>query len=853
MGVAGRGLALKGAPPWANLTRRQQTVSAACLLVGYVGAGALAKQFDLPNGASAWYPPAAVMLAYLLVAGPRFVPVAIAARVVSDLINFPELVEADGLVTVVVGAAVVAAVYGWGAWVLRRTRLDYARLRQFGWFASVGVVVCPLLAASGFAVVQILFGHGQVDRAMDQIGTFWVGDAVAVSSIVPFVALGLYARLAGTPYLRVPSTLIERLEALIQALAIVLVPIGIFAARSGNGIAPYLFLAMIPVVWVALRQDLLTASFGVLVANTTVAIEARLRLGASEDFVQVQTVMLAAAIAALYAGAVRRTENQRLAESVESELRYRTLVDNSPSVIARFDLDGELAFRSGPPKAAALDADLDRALRESWASFRVAADTGAPVDCEWTLGEGDATRWLSTRATAEHTADGVITSVLTVTSDRTALQRAALELAATSRRDALTGMCSRSAIGEKLEPATDQRPASVVAFLLDSADTMTAGLSRAVADDVVVALAERIGSFVGHGETVGRTAPAGFAVVAAEPRRAKALAEQVVESMSAPLMAGGQERYLSLSAGICTPTSSVSVPQLEQAELAGLLAQMAGGGRVAEFTDSLEQAASETRANIQALRRAVEDQEFVVHYQPIVDLRDGHLVGLEALLRWQQPEGLVVAQDFVGLAEQFGFVDSLGAEVERLMLSELVPLWKGIGDANLALNLNVSAAQLLSAAFLTRIISALDSMASSGLELHLELTETSMMVDPERACAALEQLRSRGARVVLDDFGTGYSSISWLHKLPVDAIKLDCSFVTGVAEDPASARIVRTIMTLATELGLAVTAEGIETQAQRETLINLGCTQGQGYLFGRPMPASDLAAYIAQSDFRSGR
>ncbi len=403
--------------------------------------------------------------------------------------------------------------------------------------------------------------------------------------------------------------------------------------------------------------------------------------------------------------------------------------------------------------------------------------------------EGDGTRWLSTRATAEHTAEGAVASVQTVTSDRTVLRDAAPELTASSRRDALTDMCSRSAIGERLEPAADQRPATVVVFLLDSADVITAG----------------------------------------------------------------NERYLRLSAGICMPTPSVLVPQLEQAELAARLAQMAGGGPVAEFTDSLERVATETRVNIQALRRAVEDHEFVVHYQPIVDMRDRRLVGLEALLRWQQPEHLVVARDFVGLAEQFGFIDRLGAEVERLMLSDLVPLREAVGDSTLALNLNVSAAQLLSADFLVRIISVLDRMANSGLELHLELTETAMMVDPERACAVLGQLRNHGARVVLDDFGTGFSSISWLHKLPVDAIKLDSSFVTGLAVDPVSARIVRTIMTLATELGLAVTGEGIETQDQREALINLGCIQGQGYLFGRPMPASDLAAYIEQSDFRSGR
>ena len=156
----------------------------------------------------------------------------------------------------------------------------------------------------------------------------------------------------------------------------------------------------------------------------------------------------------------------------------------------------------------------------------------------------------------------------------------------------------------------------------------------------------------------------------------------------------------------------------------------------------------------------------------------------------------------------------------------------------------MSAQQLDTATFAPRMGAAVDRFAAAGIQVHLELTETAIMADPEEACAVLNELRSHGARIVLDDFGTGFSAISWLHQLPVDAIKLDRSFVTGLPDDDASMRIARLITALANELDLALTAEGVETEDQRRALLALGCTQAQGFLFARPAPLGDLLARL---------
>jgi predicted signal transduction protein with EAL and GGDEF domain len=833
-------------PPWANLTRTQELASAVVFAVAYVGHPAQATYFDLPNGVAAWYPPAAVMFAYLLIAGPRYVPFAIVVGIVSDLVNYPEAVAQDGVAPVLVGACIGATVYGWGAWVLRQSRLDHARVRQFGWFAVIGVAACPLLAASGFALVQVVLNDVSAEVARDQAGTFWVGDAVAIASIVPFLLLAAYAKRHGSRPVRLPEAMSERVEIFAQAVAVVVVPVGIFALRQSGEIVPFLFLAMIPVIWVALRQDLLVASFGVLVTNSLVAVGARIRLGATEDFVAVQTLMLAAALAALYAGAVRRTENERLADTLESETRYRTLIENSPALVARFDRDGDLLLHAGR-----LDPDVEAGaitagLATRWADLAPVLASDRVADLEWSLDGSTETRWLETRAVVEPAADGSIASLLTVTSDRTAARRAADELATAARRDVVTGLPNRIAVDELVEqgshPSTapPREPRAVVAVVLDDADAMIAGLGRLAADQIAVAMADRLRQVVDGDDVLARVDRTGYAVVTRRLDELGRLAAAAVDAFADPIELDGEAVHLRASAGVSAPDEDRAVPALEHAELAARFAQDAGAGRVATFTPSMVTEVADIRAVIQGLRRGIDRDELVVHYQPIVALDDGRVLGAEALVRWQRPDhGLVGPVEFIEIAEQSGLIDDIGAAVERITRDELLGS-RPSPAPSFALNLNVAAPQLAASAFPARIGETIAAFAAAGIDLHLELTETAIMADPAEACAVLAGLRDAGARIVLDDFGTGFSAISWLHQLPVDAIKLDRSFVSGLPDDDASLRIARLVTTLANELDLALTAEGVETDEQRRALVALGCTQAQGYLFARPAPLADL-------------
>jgi len=830
-------------PPWAGLTRRGLLLWSVAFAVAYVLSAWAVKAFDLPGAYSPWYPPAGIMLAFLLVAGPRLLPVALAVRITSDLILFPEVVRHQGLTVILLRSLVVATVYAWAAWVLRRSRLDHARLPQFGWFVVIGVVAAPLLVAMGVALLDVALLDVSSSDAFRAARTFWVGDAVAIASIVPFVLLSAFAVRNGRARPQLPVSVAERVEIAGQAVALVLVPIALFALERDDSLAPFLFVAIFPVIWVALRQDLVLASAGILLTNTVVAVGARVRLGADADLVQVQTVMLAAALAALYAGAVRRTTSINLADLRNREEELRSLVTHSPSLIARFDTDGHplLVPDRRAVAGAVEDEKVVAALASNWTEM---ADfsPGVVVDHEWELEGVDGAHALHTTAIAERDVDGSPTTILTVTSDHTELRRARREAAARDRLDARTGLPNRMALLEQLEASASP---AVVAVTIDRVDTTLAGLSSADDDRVMVELATRLGELAGTEHHLARTSAHGFALVPARTDQAAALAEAMLDAVARPVTLGDEELYLTASAGIAVPG------HLDDAETATRLAHDAGGGRAVVYEPEMAVEAIRVRELITGMRRAVDRHELEVHYQPIVDLDDGRLLGAEALVRWQRPgHGLVGPDEFVGVAEQAGMIADIGTEVLRVVTAELTAAnpttVHAVGapgtsrPARFSVNVNVSSVELEQPEWSDRVLAAGRELSQAGVDLEIELTETAVMRHPERACVVLEKVRAGGVRVVLDDFGTGFSTISWLHRLPVDSLKIDRSFVTNLPEDADCARIVGVTVSLATQLGLSITAEGVEEEEQRRTLIELGCVRGQGYLFDRPMPLTEL-------------
>jgi EAL domain-containing protein (putative c-di-GMP-specific phosphodiesterase class I) len=268
----------------------------------------------------------------------------------------------------------------------------------------------------------------------------------------------------------------------------------------------------------------------------------------------------------------------------------------------------------------------------------------------------------------------------------------------------------------------------------------------------------------------------------------------------------------------------------------------AAGRNTLRFFDPVMQAAASARAALEIdLRHGLDHQEFLLHYQPVVD-QDSKMTGVEALLRWRHPtRGMVSPGEFIPVAEQAGLILPLGQWVLAAACSQLVAWSTSATTRKLSIAVNVSARQFRNPEFTRQLLDLLRLSGANPYRLKLELTESMLLSDFDDVVAKMSELRSIGVNFALDDFGTGYSSLSYLKRLPLDLLKIDQSFVRDVLTDPNDAAIARTILSLANSLELGVVAEGVETAGQRDFLLQCGCKAFQGYLFGRPVPVADLA------------
>jgi EAL domain-containing protein (putative c-di-GMP-specific phosphodiesterase class I) len=302
---------------------------------------------------------------------------------------------------------------------------------------------------------------------------------------------------------------------------------------------------------------------------------------------------------------------------------------------------------------------------------------------------------------------------------------------------------------------------------------------------------------------------------------------------------GGEEVYVSVSIGISVcPDDARDVGELLlHAETAMLRSKRSGPGGYAASTVGAVDAATKL-SFVTRLRKAVEREEWVLHYQPIVELATGTIKGVEALIRWQAGDELIPPNEFIPLAEELGLIESMGDwVVEELVRQDLA--WRDQG-IDLEVGFNLSPRQFWQEDLAERIISRLQER-TDPTNILVEITETSAMRDPERTQAVLWALHLRGFRVAIDDFGTGYSSLSRLRHLPIDVLKIDRSFVAGVDTDPQAARIVTAFIQLGRGLGLTTLAEGIETAGEWRYLTEQGCELGQGFHFSRPVPAEEIS------------
>ncbi len=421
--------------------------------------------------------------------------------------------------------------------------------------------------------------------------------------------------------------------------------------------------------------------------------------------------------------------------------------------------------------------------------------------------------------------------------------------------DELTGLANRVLFRDRLHHALERRSRqeqliAVILLDLDGFKRVNDSLGHAVGDELLKIVGRRIASTVRSGETVARLGGDEFAVVVeATPGgdHPEALAERLLHLLRRPIEISGREVVVGVSIGIATATADDDAESvLRNADTAMYAAKASGKACVRVFDPVMHQDAMEWLELEGDLRLALEREEFYLEFHPLVRLDSGKVQGFEALIRWHHPtRGVVSPAGFVGIAEETGLIVPIGRWVLQEACRRAME-WNALSDDPPSVSVNLAAKQLDEERLVDDVREAL---ASSGLDprrLILEITESDVMREPEVARVKLESLKALGLRLAIDDFGTGYSSLSYLQYFPVDELKIDRSFIRRIDVGDRDAALVRTIVSLARSLSVEVVAEGVEEESQERYLREISCDLGQGYLYSRPLPAADIAAFLSK-------
>jgi diguanylate cyclase (GGDEF)-like protein len=475
-------------------------------------------------------------------------------------------------------------------------------------------------------------------------------------------------------------------------------------------------------------------------------------------------------------------------------------------------------------RAVAVDSVVDATGSELSAALRSAAERNREVAVR-----SDRFSWMGTVAVT-------ILLVIGLTSLLALLDRAGRARLHDDRmrrlafEDSLTGLPNRPLFEQRIASTLAAGENAVVAFLdLDDFKQVNDSLGHGAGDRLLEICGERLRNALRTGDIVARLGGDEFAILAVEVTDLDAFVERIFSVLSAPLILEGKRLHLRASVGVATTLSGPEL--LRNADLAMYAAKAAGTNRCAFFTDDMHINAVERLDRREQLERAIENDELRLHYQPIVDLDLGRVAGFEALVRWQHPlRGFLGPGEFIPLAEETGLIVPLGRWVLREAARQAAQ-WAGAPY----LSVNVASAQLEQPGFVDEVQAALRDSGLDPSRLVLEVTESSLVGDFE--AERLQILRRLGIRLAIDDFGTGYSSLSYLRRFPMDVLKIDRSFTRDACDDSA---LLEAIVAMGESLGLVLIPEGIEEPEQADALRALGCRLGQGYLFGRPVPAEEL-------------
>ncbi|MDH4584244.1 EAL domain-containing protein [Pseudomonas sp. BN415] len=423
--------------------------------------------------------------------------------------------------------------------------------------------------------------------------------------------------------------------------------------------------------------------------------------------------------------------------------------------------------------------------------------------------------------------------------------------------DPLTGLPNRTLFSDRLSRAVarcnrHREAAFAVLFIdLDRFKLVNDSLGHLAGDLLIIQVATRLGGCLRQTDTLARMGGDEFTILLdciGNPDAPTKVAERILDTLEPPFLINGEQLYISASIGIAPSDLGYESAEeiLRHADLAMYRAKTLGKHRYEMFDHSLHDVAVGRLTLETRLRNALQNGEFVLHYQPIVSLASGHLVGVEALVRWQEPGGaLIYPGDFIQVTEDTGLILPLGLWVLREACRSMARWHQEFpSPPPLTVSINLSARQFAQHDLVVQVAAII---AETGIRpecVRLEITESVSMADSERTITVLKQLHDLGVRISIDDFGTGYSSLSYLHRFHLDALKIDRSFLTQLDQCEESLQIVHTILNLARNLGLEVVAEGVETERHLMILKSLGCDFGQGYYFARPLPESSLAKLL---------